>query len=722
MSNTYLGKVIDNYRIIENLGVGGMGVVYKAIHIKLDKLFALKMIAPGLIMDENFVKRFQTEAKALAKFEDPNIVRIYDLRSHEGQWFIVMEFVEGINLQDKIKKDGAFYWKDTLPIVKQILSAIGHAHSSGIVHRDIKPSNVMLTTQRSVKITDFGLAKDESSFTSTMTIASGGTLYYMSPEHIKGFSFIDKRSDIYSIGMTFYEMLTGNVPFKDITSDFELRETIVRKEYAPPTSFNSDIPPGIESIVLKSLAKDTDKRFQSAEEMLQAIEAFEAGKSLKSVPVRSKSQTPAIAKSNTRLKSNGGKISLAVSAFIVLFLILYWLYPYSSPPPPVEEKTEEMGSLSISGLPPDARVFINGDSIGAPPIADLKFPEGEHSISIKGLQYYSVDTTLILESGNSHNLAVSMRKKENQLNSAASTERLTQDKQQTIAAGLTVKSEPGGAHVWIDDQLHGQTPVRISELVPQFYRIRIEKEGFKEYETTVNLTTGKHQEILARLDSQNSGINIVTEPAGARVILNGDELKNQETPLLLNKIPAGRYSIELMKPGFSTLKEEIELVPDELVQINRQLIQKKGSLSVQVRPWGSIYLDNKLIKESTDIKFITELPEGNYKLEVVHPTLGRWQKSLVVSAEEPREVSINFATMISFQVNAFDEKGLPINANIFLDGIDTGLSTPATVQARPGIHRLIVKKTGYYMENGERELLVEKETANPQTFILKRLN
>ncbi len=230
MSSSYIGKVLDNYRIIDNLGIGGMGVVFKAIHIKLDKLVALKMIAPGLTMNENFIKRFQTEAKSLAKLEDPNIVRIYDLRADNDKWFIVMEFVEGINLFDKIKKDGAYKWQEALPILKQTLSGIGHAHSAGIIHRDLKPNNIMITNDRVVKVTDFGLAKDQSNMVTTMSLASGGTLYYMSPEHVKGISFTDKRSDIYSIGMTFYEMIAGTVPFKNMESDFDIRETIVRKE------------------------------------------------------------------------------------------------------------------------------------------------------------------------------------------------------------------------------------------------------------------------------------------------------------------------------------------------------------------------------------------------------------------------------------------------------------------------------------------------------------
>jgi len=242
MSSAFIGKVLDNYRIVESLGVGGMGLVFKAIHVKLDKVFALKIIAPGLTMNESFISRFQTEAKALAKLEDPNIVRIYDLRADQDQWFIVMEFVEGINLLQMIKKEVAIPWRKALPILKQILTGIGHAHAAGIIHRDIKPNNVLISADQVVKIADFGLAKDQSSMVTTASLASGGTLFYMSPEHVKGISFTDTRSDIYSIGMTFYEMITGGVPFKNITSDFEIRETIMRKEFDTPTVVNPDIP------------------------------------------------------------------------------------------------------------------------------------------------------------------------------------------------------------------------------------------------------------------------------------------------------------------------------------------------------------------------------------------------------------------------------------------------------------------------------------------------
>ena len=275
-----IGKVLDNYRIVEEIGEGGMGVVYKAIHTKLDKVVALKMIAPGLATSAKFIRRFQTEAKALAKVQDPHIVAIHDLRSHEKQWFIAMEYVEGRDLYDIVANQGALSWKESLYIVKQILSAVGHAHQAGIIHRDLKPHNIMLTKGKQVKITDFGLAKDESNRMQTMTVAAGGSLNYMSPEHVRGFSYIEKRSDLYCVGIILYEMVTGEVPLKDLNSDFDIRESILKKDFDTPAKINKKIPPELESIIMKSIEKHPDERFQTAEEMLDAIEDFEKGKKI----------------------------------------------------------------------------------------------------------------------------------------------------------------------------------------------------------------------------------------------------------------------------------------------------------------------------------------------------------------------------------------------------------------------------------------------------------
>ncbi|MDP2364009.1 MAG: serine/threonine-protein kinase, partial [Ignavibacteria bacterium] len=186
--DSLIGKTIDNYRIIEVIGRGGMGVVFKALDTSLEKIVALKMIDPFLARDENFVRRFKTEAKALAKLENQNIVAVYALRETESGFFMVMEYVESKPLSQYLQENGPFNITDTISITKQLLNAIGHAHKVGVIHRDIKPSNILICDNGKIKVTDFGLAKvvEQKGPSSTVTQARAGTLYYMSPEQVKG--------------------------------------------------------------------------------------------------------------------------------------------------------------------------------------------------------------------------------------------------------------------------------------------------------------------------------------------------------------------------------------------------------------------------------------------------------------------------------------------------------------------------------------------------------
>ena len=268
METGIIGKVVDTYKITGVLGKGGMGIVYKAKDTTLDRDVALKMMDTALARDESFLKRFQSEAKALAKLQNPNIVSIFTLRETELGFCIAMEFVEGNTLADRIREKGAMPFENVFPIFKQLLTALDHAHEVGIIHRDIKPSNVMLTPNNIVKVTDFGLAKIQQVSGATMTLGTGGTLYYMSPEQIRGLSNVDHRGDIYSLGMTLYETLTGKVPFTDAETDFSIRQMVVEGRVPPPDKMNPALPRDLVKVVMKSIEKDPAKRYQSAGAML----------------------------------------------------------------------------------------------------------------------------------------------------------------------------------------------------------------------------------------------------------------------------------------------------------------------------------------------------------------------------------------------------------------------------------------------------------------------
>lgn len=268
-----IGREVDGYKIQSVLGRGGMGIVYQAEDIALSRPVALKMIDPALARDEAFVRRFRAEARALARVNSPYIVNIHALRKSEFGMLIVMEYVDGGTLADLID-EGPIPWERALPIIRQMLQAFEQAHGVGVIHRDIKPRNIMLSRAGTVKVTDFGLAKvNQGDRASTMTQGVAGTLYYMSPEQVKGLQDLDHRSDLYALGMTIYEMLTGRLPFDRNASDFSIMRTIVEAKLPPPTQFRDDLPEPVARVIMQALEKEPDRRFENAREMLEAFEA-----------------------------------------------------------------------------------------------------------------------------------------------------------------------------------------------------------------------------------------------------------------------------------------------------------------------------------------------------------------------------------------------------------------------------------------------------------------
>ncbi len=268
-----VGKEFAGYRIVDVLGKGGMGTVYKAEDPALGRFVAIKMLDPALARDASFLRRFKSEARALARLNDRNIVGIFAMPATEEGQCIVMEYVDGPTLSEVIRARGAMPWQEAVPILIQFMTAIERAHEAGIVHRDIKPSNVMLTGTGVVKVTDFGLAKLEEPGDATKTQGMAGTLYYMSPEQVKGLANVDARSDIYSAGMTLYEILAGRVPFEQGMGEFAILKAIVEDRFAPPSQYAPSLPKPLSRIIQKAIEKDPAKRYQSAAEMRKALES-----------------------------------------------------------------------------------------------------------------------------------------------------------------------------------------------------------------------------------------------------------------------------------------------------------------------------------------------------------------------------------------------------------------------------------------------------------------
>ncbi len=260
-------KNIRDYKIINKLGEGGMGTVYLAEDTMLERKVALKVLNPILTKDKQFTERFRHEAKVQASLIHPNIVTLYNYFREGDNYCMVMEYVDGTTLKQLISGTGPMPEQRAVWILNQMLEAVGFAHKKGIIHRDIKPSNILIKKDDNVKILDFGIAKILQDKGLTKTGTKMGTVYYMSPEQIKAVKDIDHRTDIYSLGITLYEMLSGRVPFNvDTDSDFEIMNEIVSSDLKDPREYYPHISKWLVDVLFDSVNKNRNERIQSAEE------------------------------------------------------------------------------------------------------------------------------------------------------------------------------------------------------------------------------------------------------------------------------------------------------------------------------------------------------------------------------------------------------------------------------------------------------------------------
>ena len=267
-----IGRLLDGrYEILEVIGVGGMAVVYKARCHRLNRLVAIKILKDDYFQDEEFRRRFHAESQAVAMLSHPNIVSVYDVSSSDAADYIVMELIDGITLKQYMEKKGVLNWKETLHFAIQIGKALDHAHSRGIVHRDIKPHNVMVLKNGSVKVADFGIARVMSK-SNTLTKEALGSVHYISPEQAKG-GRVDSRSDIYSLGVVMYEMMTGRPPF-DGESPVAVAIQHINGNAAMPSTLNPNIPGGLEQIIMKAMARNPAMRYPTEAAMLYDMDEF----------------------------------------------------------------------------------------------------------------------------------------------------------------------------------------------------------------------------------------------------------------------------------------------------------------------------------------------------------------------------------------------------------------------------------------------------------------
>ena len=724
-SDPIKGQEIDGYRILDILGRGGMGIVYKAEDVALLRPVALKMIDPSLAQDEAFLRRFRSEARALARIDNPNIVRVYALRQNERGVFIVMEYVEGGTLSDLITSD-PLPWPRAMPIIKQMLHAFAHAHELGIIHRDIKPSNIMLTPDHTVKVTDFGLAKmQRTDGTITLTKGVTGTLFFMSPEQVKGNVDLDHRTDLYSLGMTIYKTLAGRLPFDRNEGEFAIMRRIVEERFPPPNTFNPDVPKRLAAIVMKSLEKEPAKRYADAQKMLKAFEAFESvmasphmpdektitashfhGTALPDIegvvtPPRDEativlphvteetiaseskslaSQTSTLTRRPVIQKRSPAKhrqsITYVIAAIVVLCCIGgYYLYTsfandgaFESAMPAVNQS-----ALSITTEPPGATVLFDGVEMQIhTPIDAYMIDEGDVRLAIRMEGYTTVDTTVTASDGLPVFLNISLPELRNDL--------LAQE-----------ESEPQPSEMELEAPAQSAVDRSIVD----------EGRPAQPEETPEQITP-----------LQKGGLIINSEPSEAEVWV-GDELLGT-TPFSTNEWAVGNYPFVLRKSGYEAFEGNITIRAGLVESSLAKLVPlPRGTLEAMVLPFGSIYIDDVLKSGSTNAPYIERLLPGTYLVRATHANYGVWEKEVRIDGNDEHRIVFNFTEQVEITVTSE-----PSMAEIFVDGKATGSWTPSMIVVNPGQRTIEVKKTGYSMQDGIKIIALEGNLLEPIHFKL----
>lgn len=694
MNSDVIGKTIAGCKVTEMIGKGGMGLVYKAHHLVLDQDRALKVMDPYIARDELFMKRFHAEARSLARVHSPYIVAVHDLCETEIGTCLIMEYVNGQTFSEVIKNSsGPLDLDRVFHIFKQVLLAIEHAHGAGVIHRDLKPGNILLTKNDEVKVTDFGLAKIQEHGSATVTQLTGGTIYYMPPEQLAGLGNVDQRGDLYSLGMTLYEVLTGSVPFEKTESDFGIREKIVKGKIPPPKTYNSKIPESLNALVVKSIAKDPARRFQTAAEMRIALEKIEA-------EYHHQKSKPSKASSGTGI---GKWIAAAVFVVLAGGIAIYY---YSS-----RSTTEHtVGSpataqLSIQTTPANAIVELGGKLVGQTPVSLTREVFGRIDLKILKENYEPKDTSVVLNKGDSLFLDFMLK---------PTAPAIVQEQPKPVApvqqepALLYVTTSPPRSDVYIDGKWQKGMPPFTLEPGPRTIRV---VAGDHKWEKQINarpraierlaidFTKKLRLTIIANEADASGGPDSSRPILGCRIFVDGVEVASS-TPKLIN-LNLGYHTIKVTHPEYGESQPVAKTFDQDgrLRLVLGRPASGPASIQVSTTPSGaSVYIDG--VQQSGASPY--RVSPGNRFVKVVSGD-NIWEKRIQVSPGRTEHVVVDFSKVLAITVivNEPDASGRPDSTksipgcSVFLDGVEVASGTPRVIKFNTGYHTVKVSHPMY---------------------------
>ena len=729
------------YEIVGELGRGAMGVVYKATDPVIGRTVAVKTIklseeGTGMSRPE-LLNRFQTEARAAGLLTHPNIVVVFDAGEEDGLYYITMELVEGRSLQSHLDAGQAFTLSRVLRIMEQACAALQFAHERNIVHRDIKPANIMLTADDTVKITDFGTAKILQFGTMQQTAHVMGTPSYMSPEQVKGRA-VDGRSDIFSLGVMLYEMVTGEKPFpgQNITT---VIYKIVNEEPVPPRNIDPSIHPGMSAVVMKALAKEPEARYQTCREMLEDLRNYRkvapgapADKTVvlggpgtpnatlplgaasgnpteppdpmimattRSLNARatSPSQTPAVRRTGPvapyqPTEEPRKKKNVIGTIFAALFLLGVIVYGVEKLRPVIDEARQIKATQAAAAEAAKTPAAVDGARTDAD--ATSAAPDAETATDPT-----KTDATLEKKPTEVAAERSAPPKKSEPVISAPAAEYKGR-----IEEAIAEKGLAGRARV----QAIGSTLVLSGKLRPaehggllRFLRnappsVRV--VDHIEYEDTpatdkANTTEGGHPVPGA----DRGAIHVVTDLVGATAILRGPlgHIVNQcLTPCSFNDLVPQQYSLEVQKEGYQPMQTALQVKAGSVIDQKAPLESLAKGLFISSKPAGADVFINGA-KQSGQTPVTLPLAPGQYNLVLRLAGYEAYAGNVQVKDNIQTQLDVQLKAKSNVHVAWAQVDSMPKGAEIFVDGTTTGQMTPARVQIAAGIHTITVKLNGY---------------------------
>jgi serine/threonine-protein kinase len=730
------------YEIIGELGRGAMGVVYKAMDPVIGRTVAVKTIrlseeGTGLSRPE-LLTRFQTEARAAGLLTHPNIVVVFDAGEEDGLYYITMELVEGKSLQALLDGGHAFPLPRTLRIMEQTCSALQFAHERNVIHRDIKPANLMLTADDIVKVTDFGTAKILQFGTVQQTAHVMGTPSYMSPEQVKGRA-VDGRSDIFSLGVMLYEMVTGEKPFpgQNITT---VIYKIVNEDPVPPRQIDPSIHPGISAVVMKALVKEPDQRYQNCREMLEDLRNYRSlaagsgnpqstmvigggspaatmvsgnsgGRGLageaqtvmataRSLNARASApgQTPLVRRTGTiapapeppKKKNVLGTIFAAV---LLLTVIVYGAYRIK----PVFEAARELHDAQKKGNLPTAAPASEITSDGSPASpaatetsAQPKDPAAAAGSGAEAKPSESSPAAIVPEK-------VAPKKAENSLSPKAA-EYKGRIEEAISEKGLSahVKVQAAGNTLTLAGKLrpaeHGAL-LKLLRNAPSNVRVI----DHLEYDDTP-VATGNPDEGSHPVPSAGRGaIHVVTDVIGATAVLRGPAghvMSKCETPCSFNNLSPSRYGLEVQKEGYQSVQTALQVKSGDAQDQKIKLESLAKGIFISSQPPGADVFINGA-KQSGQTPVTLPLAPGQYNLVLRLQGYEPYAGGIQIKDNVQTQLNVPLNEKSTSRVAWAQVNSNPKGAEIILDGTSTGQFTPARVQVPTGVHTVTLRLNGF---------------------------